>query len=203
MGSINDLNKHCGQIPVRCSKGYYTEPLRYIIVWVQFPRIPSYDEDQVALVIQDGSEFSQRVPVIIGTPTIDRVVQELKESEMETAPEEWQRAQCAYECVNGFFMRSMNPAEPMPTNTNQNPLDLDEKFFLKNKCTIPRFESMVVRTRTHWTMMMGYQLNVMIQAPYVEDRANLLVGVYVMLTYSELWDGSRSVAGVVLHNLMG
>ena len=59
----------------------------------------------------------------------------------------------------------------MPTNTNQNPLDLDEKVLLKNKCTIPRFESIVVWGRTHQTMMMGYRLNVMTQAPYLEDRA--------------------------------
>ena len=42
----------------------------------------------------------------------------------------------------------------------------------------------------------------MTQAPYVEDKANLPVGVYMVPTYSELWDGSQSVA-VVLHNLMG
>ena len=72
MGSINDLNKHRGQIPVSCSGGYYMEPIGYVMVRVQFPGIPLYDEDQVALVIQDGSQFSWRVPVIIGTPTIDR-----------------------------------------------------------------------------------------------------------------------------------
>ena len=49
---------------------------------------------------------------------------------------------------------------------------------------------------------MGYHLNVITQAPYVEDRANLPVGVYVVPTYSELRDGSWSVA-VVLHNLTG
>ena len=96
----------------------------------------------------------------------------------------------------------MNLAEPMPTNTNQNALDLNEKVFLKNKCTIPGFELVVVRARTHQTMMMGYHLNVMTQAPYVEDRANLPVSVDVVLMYSELWDGSWSVA-VVLCNLMG
>ena len=125
----------------------------------------------------------------------------LKESEMETAPEEWQRAQVAHECVNQFFMRSINPAEPMPTNTNQNPLDLDEKVLLKNKCTIPGFESVVVRGRTHQTMMMGYQLNVMMQVPYLEDRANLPVGVYMIPTYSELRDGSGTMT-IVLRNLM-
>ena len=172
------------------------------MVRVQFPGIPLYDEDQVALVIRDRSEFSRRVLVIIGTTTIDRVVQALMESEMDTVPEEWQRARCAHEYMNGFFVRSMNLTEPMSTNTNQNPLDLNEKVFLKNKCTIPGFESMVVRARTHRTMMMGYHLNVITQAPYVEDRVNLLVGVYVIPTYSELCDGSWSVA-VVLHNLTG
>ena len=63
------------------------------MVWVQFPGIPSYDENQVALVIRDRSEFSRRVPVIIGTPTIDQVVWALKESELDTILEEWQRAQ--------------------------------------------------------------------------------------------------------------
>ena len=132
----------------------------------------------------------------MGTPIIDWVIRVLKESEMETGLEEWQRAQVAHECTNQFLMRSINLAEPMPTNTNQNPLDLDEKVLLKNKCTIPGFESVVVRGRTHRTMMMGYQLNVMMQAPYLEDR------VYVIPTYSELWDGSRTVT-VVLRNLTG
>ena len=156
----------------------------------------------MALVIRDGSQFSRRVPVIIGTPMIDQVVRALKESELDTIPEEWQRARCAHEYINSFFVRSMNRAGPMPTNTNQNPLDLNEKVLLKNKCTIPRFESVVVWVRTHCMMMMGYRLNVMTQAPYVEDWANLLVGVYVIPTYSELRNGSRSVA-IVLRNLTG
>ena len=202
VGSIADLNKHRGRIPVSCSGGYYTEPIGYVMVRVQFPGIPSYDKNQVALVIRDRSEFSQRVPVIIGTPMIDRVVRALKESELDNIPEEWQRARHGHEFVNGFFVRSMNPTEPMPTNTNQDPLDLNEKVFLKNKCTIPGFESTVVRARTHRTMMMGYRLNIITQAPYVEDRANLPVGVYVIPTYSELHDSSRSVA-IVLRNLMG
>ena len=172
------------------------------MVQVQFPGIPSYDENQVALVIRDGSEFSHRVPVIIGTPTINWVVWALKESELDTIPEERQRAWCRHEFVNGFFVRSMNPTEPMPTNTNQDPLDLNEKVFLKSKCTIPGFESMVVRARTHRTMMMGYCLNIITQAPYVEDRVNLPVGVYMIPTYSELHDGSWSVA-IVLCNLTG
>ena len=120
---------------------------------------------------------------------------------METVLEECQRAWRVHEYIHGFFARAMNLAEPMPTNTNQNPLDLNEKVFLKGICTIPRFESMMVQARTHQTMMVGYRLNVMTQAPYVEDKGNLPVGVYMVLTYSELQDGSQSVAVVLMQAL--
>ena len=47
----------------------------------------------------------------MGTVIIDCVIRALKETEMETAPEEWQRAWVAHEYANGFFARSMNPTE--------------------------------------------------------------------------------------------
>ena len=49
-------------------------------------------------------------------------------------------------------------------------------------------------------MMMGHRLNVMMQAPYPDDKADLPNGLYVMRTYTELKDGSWSVS-VVLQNL--
>ena len=48
--------------------------------------------------------------------------------------------------------------------------------------------------------MMGHRLNVMTQVPYSDDKADLPNGLYVMRTYTELKDGSRSVS-VVLRNL--
>ena len=48
--------------------------------------------------------------------------------------------------------------------------------------------------------MMGHHLNVMTQAPYPEDKADLPNGLYIMRTYTELKDGSCSVS-VVLQNL--
>ena len=49
-------------------------------------------------------------------------------------------------------------------------------------------------------MMMGYQLNVMTQALYVEDKANLLNGIYMVRTYLEFQDGSQSIA-IIPQNL--
>ena len=122
---------------------------------------------------------------------------------MENAPEAWWSAVHSYEFAN--YMVQFNPEDygkTLPTNTGDNPTDLDELVLLKNKATIPAFESIILHCRTRKTMMMGYKLHVMTQATYPEDRANLPNGVYVVKTYTELHDGSRNVS-VVLLNLMG
>ena len=82
-------------------------------------------------------------------------------------------------------------------NTAEDPLDLDEKVLLIDKCTIPGFQSVITHGRTQRTMMMGHRLNVMMQAPYPEDKADLPNGLYVMRTYTELKDGSRNVSLVL------
>ena len=164
--------------------------------------MPSYDEDQVTLVVED-SNFLKRCQVMLGTPTINRAVRAMKESEMEGTPEAWQSAQHTYEFAN--YMIQLNPEDygmPMPTNMGKNPTNLDELVLLKNKATIPAFESIILHCRTRRTMMMGYKLHVMTQASYPENRANLPNGVYVVKTYMELHDGSHSVS-VVLRNLTG
>ena len=122
---------------------------------------------------------------------------------MENAPEAWQSAQHTYEFAN--FMVQLDPEDysmTMPTNMGENPTDLDKLILLKNKTTIPAFESIILHCCTHRTMMMGYKLHVMTQATYPEDQANLPNGVYVVKTYTELHDGSRNVL-VVLRNLTG
>ena len=48
----------------------YTRPLGYVVIQVQVDRIWGYDEDQIALIIPDFSNFPIRVPRILGTPTI-------------------------------------------------------------------------------------------------------------------------------------
>ena len=60
VGSIQDLNNHAGRIPINGAGGKRTEPLGYVMIRVQIPNAPSYDEDQVALIIEDPSLFSQR-----------------------------------------------------------------------------------------------------------------------------------------------
>ena len=50
---------------------------------VQIEGISGYNEDQVALVACSSAEFAHHVPIILGTPTTDRAIKTLKESEID------------------------------------------------------------------------------------------------------------------------
>ena len=50
-----------------------------MIIWVQVDGVQGYDEDQIALVIPDLSDFMVWVPVILGTLTVSHVINMIKD----------------------------------------------------------------------------------------------------------------------------
>ena len=74
----------------------YTRPLGYIVIWVQVDRVWGYDEDQIALIIPDFSNIVVRVPVILGTPTIGRVVNVMREMEVDALATLWANVRVAH-----------------------------------------------------------------------------------------------------------
>ena len=160
---------------------------------MQIPQVPSYNEDQVALIVEDPSLFSRRCPVILGTLTIFRAVQVMKESEMHNLEPAWQYAKAGYEYMH-FMMNPdnvlMEEGQSFPTNTGRNLIDLDEKLLLKKKQVLLPFLNTMVHCKTRETQMQGDKLHVMIHARYPEDKSSLPNGIYVLKTYTELKDGS-------------
>ena len=68
MGPITDLigtRVTCVGLGNAC-----TWPLGYVVVRVQVDGVQGYDEDQIALVVPNLSNFMERIPIILGTPTI-------------------------------------------------------------------------------------------------------------------------------------
>ena len=72
-----------GTLKINGFRGLFSQPLAYVIIRVQVEGVKGYNEDQVALVTQDLTAFGSRVPVTIGTPTINWIVNVIKESELE------------------------------------------------------------------------------------------------------------------------
>ena len=59
----------------------YTRPFGYVVIQVQVDGVQGYDKDQVVLVIPDLSNFAVRIPVILGTPTINCIINVMKEKD--------------------------------------------------------------------------------------------------------------------------
>ena len=130
--------------------GGKARPLGYVVIRVQVEGVPEYDEDQVAFVVDDNTSFSWRVPVVLGTPTINCVVTVMKESDLDSMPMEWQASKTSYELANGFLMRRLHlePDQGFPTNTGKNPTELDETVSLTSKCIVPPFKSVIMHGHT-------------------------------------------------------
>ena len=73
-----------------------TQPVGYVIIWIQVDAVQGYDEDQIALVILDLSNFVAWVPIILGTPTISHIINMIKEKEIDALVMPWVNARVAY-----------------------------------------------------------------------------------------------------------
>ena len=51
--------------------------------------VQGYNEDQIALVVTDLSNFVERIAVILGTPTISHIVNVMKEKEIDALATPW------------------------------------------------------------------------------------------------------------------
>ena len=67
--------------------GISVEPVGLVMMNVKVPCVQGYDEDQIAIVMDDPG-MSEWL-VILGTPTIYRVVEVIKESEVSKLAVPW------------------------------------------------------------------------------------------------------------------
>ena len=69
--------------------GTRTRLLGFVILRVWVNKIAGYDEDMVFLVVPDELEFSWHVPIVIGTCTLEKIINVMKESEMDRLSTPW------------------------------------------------------------------------------------------------------------------
>ena len=98
----HSLNPFQDRIPLVGLGSGHVEPASFTLMRVQIEGLPHYDEQQVVFVLDDPSRFSARIPVILGTLTINRVIQTMKELQIHEAASEWQAARVTFEWTQGF-----------------------------------------------------------------------------------------------------
>ena len=172
----------------------YTRLLGYVVIWVQVDGVQGYDEDQMALVILDLSNFATRVPVILGTPTIGRVVNVMREAEMDALAMPWANARAAHLLA----VRRMTPMEVGDSQEERYDTDDDNPLMYTQKAeTLEPFSSHVIPIKTVKAYLREC-INVMVQALHTQD-GTLLPGLTVQNTYTKLRKGSQK-AVVVMWN---
>ena len=154
-----------------------------------------YDEDQIALVIPDFSNFATRVPIILGTPTIGQVINIMKEAEMDALAMPWANARAAHLLA----VWRMTPVEV--GNGQEEGYDTDEDnplMYTQKAKTLEPFSSHVIPIKTVKAYL-GERINIMVQALCTQD-GTLPPGLTIQNTYTKLRKGSKKAVVVVQNN---
>ena len=164
----------------------YTRPLGYVIIWVQIDGVQDYDEDKIALVILDLSNFVAQIPVISGTPTISQVINVMKEAEVDALVMLWENARVAYL----LLVCRMTTVEVGDSIKEEPNLDgYDQVMFTQNVETIEPFSSCMVPVKVGRSYT-GECINIMVQALQTEG-GSLPQDPTVQNMYTELRQGSK------------
>ena len=134
--------------------GTRTHRLSFMILRVQVKEITGYDEDIVFLVVSDESEFFQCVPIMIGSCMLGRIINMIKESEMDRFSTPWAmvRASCLFSqwgtVVENPGMAGDGPME-QGAMVLKSPMsqDLDEPVFLKENVRLGPFQTQILECR--------------------------------------------------------
>ena len=185
-----------GLLPVIAGMGSnLVEPTGFIIMNVKVPCIREYDEDQVALVMDDPGMVE--CPVILGTSTLYRVMEVIKESEISKLAIPWSSFR-----ISGLMRDVMAKMGRVVINDVANkpisPLDVNEIVRVASKCTVPPFSHKVIHGRVD-LVLRGCKLNVMTHG--LEKRSPALpLGIDMQTAYSTLASRGCRVSVILRNN---
>ena len=181
--------------PIQGIDGIMVQATGFVIVRVQIPCVVGYDEDQVAIVLDDPG--MKECPVILGMPTLYWVMEVIKESEISALATPWGASRISW------LMRNMQAhvGRVVHDDVANKPISLnsvDEVVKVSKKFQVPPFGHKVIHGHTR-LVLTGCRLNVMTHG--LETRSpRLPLGIDILSTYATLATGSGSVAVVLQNN---
>ena len=175
--------------------GISVEPVGFVMMNFKVPGIAGYDEDQIAIVMDDPGMMEW--PVILGTPTIYRVMEVIKESEISKLVVPWASSRISWlmrDVVAKLGQVKVNDIANKPIA----PLHVDEVVRVASKCTVPPFGHKAIHGKVN-LVLHGYKMNVMTHG--LEKRSpSLPLGIDVQTVYATLVDGSNQITLVLRNN---
>ena len=185
-----------GAIPhISSIAGISVEPVGFIMMDVKVPGIAGYDEDQIAIVMDNPSMTEWLV--ILGTPTIYRVMEVIKESEISKLAVPWASSRISWlmrDVVAKLGQVKVNDI----TNKPITPLHVDEVVRVASKCTVPPIGHKAIHGKVN-LVLHGYKMNVMTHG-LEKWSPSLPLGIDVQTVYATLADGSNRITVVLRNN---
>ena len=162
----------------------------FVLMNVKVPCIQGYDEDQVALVMDNPGMME--CPVILGTSTLYRVMEVIKESEISKLAVPWSSSWISW-LMQDVTARLGQVVMNNVANKPIAPLNVDEIVRVASKCIVPPFGHKVN------LVLHGCRLNVMTHR--LEKRLpSLPLGIDVQTAYSTLANGSSRIPVILRNN---
>ena len=183
-----------GTLKINGFGGLFSQPLGYVIIRVLVEGVKGYNEDQVAFVVPDLTTFGSRVLLTLGTPTINWIVNVIKESEIDELSVSLNGLRISHLLAGHWAELVLNNG----TTANQNPslTYLNEAVKTMIQEETEAFSSKIVRGHTK-TVLLGNNMYVMTQAPGKGEEPCFPHDLSMVNTYTEMTTGSRCVAIVI------
>ena len=181
-----------------------TSLLGFIILHVQVWEIAGYNKDVVFLMVPDESEFSQRVPLVIGTCTIGRIINIIRKTEIDHLLMPWATVRMAQllSCQKSTAVLAPGSAETQTEGASRGhqEVDVDELVTVRESVHLGPFQTKIIEGQVK--PLLGDTAHIMVTPLKVgegqpRDSRPLPLGLHVLHMYTRLKNGSRKVSLVV------
>ena len=115
---------------------------------MQVQEITGYDEDIVFLVVPDESQFGRRVPLVIGTCTIGKIISVIWESEIDHLSTPWATVRMAQplSCQKSTAILTLGSVEAQSEGASGGPqeVDVDELVTVRESVHLRPFQTEII-----------------------------------------------------------
>ena len=185
-----------GSIPLIRGLGRISvEPIGFVMMNVKVPCVQGYDKDQIAIVMDNPGMTEW--PVILGTPTLYRVMEVIKESEISKLAVPWASSRVSW-LLRDVLAKLGQVVVNDIANKPIAPLHVDEVVRVTSKCTVPPFGHKAIHGKVN-LVLHGYKMNMMAHG-LEKWSPSLPLGIDVQTVYTTLADGSNRVTVVLRNN---
>ena len=183
--------------------GKCTSPLGFVILHVQVQEIVGHDKDIVFLMVPNESEFGRRVPLVIGTCTIGRIINVIRESEIDHLSTTWATARMVQllSCQKSTAGLTLGSVEAQSEGASGGPqeVEVDKLVMVRESLHLGPFQTEIIVGRVK--PLLGDMAHIMITVLRAEGQlqeARLLPpGLHVLHAYTRLKNGSGKVSLIV------